>query len=169
MTTLNLPLENRATAPFSTLAPTRSRAQVWTGRGLSGFIGLFLAWDAAMKLIQHPMAVEGTVVLGYPPHTLLVIGVLEAVCLVLYAVPRTAVLGAVLWTGYLGGAIATHLRLENPLFTHTLFPIYVAAFLWGGLALRDARVLALLAAPRRPERAKGDTRPESAKGDTTRA
>jgi hypothetical protein len=70
------------------------------------------------------------------------------VCLILYVIPRTAPLGAVLWTGYLGGAIATHLRLDNPLFSHTLFPIYVAALLWGGLYLRDARVRALVGAAR---------------------
>ena len=69
---------------------------------------------------------------------------MQLACLILYLVPRTAPLGAVLWTGYLGGAIATHVRVGNPLFSHTLFPIYVAAMLWGGLWLRDARVRRLL-------------------------
>lgn len=117
----------------------------WTGRILSGWIVLFLAWDAAIKLIQHPMAVEGTVQLGYPPSSLLTIGLIEAACLVIYLIPRTSVVGAILWTGYLGGAIATHLRLGNPLFTHQLFPLYVAAFLWGGLWLRDLRTRAMVA------------------------
>ena len=82
--------------------------------------------------------------LGFASHHVLTIGLIGLVCLVLYVVPRTAALGAVLWTGYFGGAIATHHRLENPLFTHTLFPIYVAALLWGALYLRDPRVRALL-------------------------
>jgi hypothetical protein len=128
--------------------PGRSRRAVWTGRVLSGLALAFLVWDTLMKLIQHPMALEGSAALGFAPHTVLVVGVIEALCVVLYAVPRTAPLGAVLWTGYLGGAIATHLRLENPLFSHTLFPIYFAVLLWGGLALRDRRVLSLLERPR---------------------
>jgi hypothetical protein len=73
-----------------------------------------------------------------------VIGVIAAVCLVLYLVPRTAPLGAVLWTGYFGGAIVTHFRLGQPLFTHILPPIYVAALIWGSLYLRDSRVRAVL-------------------------
>ena len=97
-----------------------------------------------MKLLRLAPAVEGTVALGYPEHTVAVIGAIELVCLVLYLVPRTAVLGAVVFTGYLGGAIATHLRIGNPLLTHTLFPIYVAAMLWGGLYLREPRLRALM-------------------------
>lgn len=116
-----------------------------TGRVLSGLAVLFLAFDAAMKLFTVPQAVEGTAQLGYPVHVLFGLGVLQLVCLIVYLIPRTAILGAVLWTGYLGGAIATHVRVENPLFTHILFPIYVAAFLWGGLYLRDRRVHALIA------------------------
>ena len=118
----------------------------WVGRVLSGLGVLFLAFDAGFKLLQSPVAVEGTVALGYPASALLEIGVIQVICLIVYLVPRTSVLGAILWTGYLGGAIATHLRLENPLFTHQLFPIYVAALLWGGLYLRDRRVRALLRA-----------------------
>lgn len=111
---------------------------------LSGFALLFLSWDAAMKLIRHPLALEGAKTLGFSEHAIVSVGVIAACCVVVYAMPRTAVLGAILWTGYLGGAIATHLRVGNPLLSHTLFPIYVAILLWGGLALRDPRVLALL-------------------------
>jgi hypothetical protein len=82
--------------------------------------------------------------LGWQPHHLPILGALSLACLALSLVPRTAVLGAVLWTGYLGGAVATHLRLDHPLASHTLFPVYVAALLWGGLYLRDARVRALV-------------------------
>ena len=111
---------------------------------LSGLAIAFLVFDAGMKLMGVPAAIEGTTQLGYPVGVVLPIGVLEAVLLILYVIPRTAPVGAILWTGYLGGAIATHVRLGNPLFTHVLFPVYVAAFLWGGLWLRDPRVRGLL-------------------------
>jgi DoxX-like family len=123
---------------------TPGRGALWTGRVLSGLIVLFLGFDAVMKVARLPMALEGTSQLGYPVSVVPVLGVVQLVCLALYLVPRTAPLGAILWTGYLGGAIATHVRIENPLFSHVLFPIYVAAFLWGGLWLRDTRVRVLL-------------------------
>ncbi len=132
-----------------TLTPSRprpaSRRAVLAGRCLSGFAVLFLAFDASFKLSQHPMAVQGTVELGYPADVVLMLGLIQLGCLALYLIPRTAPLGAILWTGYLGGAIATHVRIDNPLFSHQLFPIYVAALLWGGLWLRDRRVRGLLA------------------------
>jgi hypothetical protein len=127
------------TAPATTSATTR-----WAGRVLTGAAVLFLVFDTAMKLAASKEAVAGTVQLGWAPHHLPILGLIEIACLILYLVPRTAPLGAVLWTGYFGGAIATHLRLDHPLFTHTLFPIYLAALVWGGLYLRDARVRALL-------------------------
>lgn len=133
------------TLPFGSTRPTvATRGARVAGLVLSGLAILFLAWDTAMKLFLVPMAVDGTVSLGYPAATLRPIGIIQLVCLALYVVPRTAPLGAILLTGYLGGAVATHVRLENPLFSHVLFPIYVAAFVWGGLWLRDARVRALL-------------------------
>ena len=127
------------TGPFTQTAPN-SKARIITGRVVSGLAIAFLTMDAAMKLFGVPAAVEGTTQLGYPASVLFGLGLVQAVCLVLYLVPRTAVVGAVLWTGYLGGAIATHVRVGNPWFTHILFPIYVAVFLWGGLWLRDRRV-----------------------------
>ena len=129
------------------VAPTSNRAR-WAGRIITGLAVAFLLMDTAMKLSGAKEAVNGTVQLGWPAHYLPVLAAIEAVCLVLYLIPRTAPLGAVLWTGYFGGAIATHLRIGNPLFSHVLFPIYVAAFIWGGLYLRDARVRALLAPAR---------------------
>ncbi len=133
-------------APTSLAAPSAglSVRTRWAGRMLTGIAVLFLAFDAAIKLAGVKEAVAGTVQLGFAPHHLPIIGVIEVVCLALYLAPRTAPLGAVLWTGYFGGAIATHLRLDNPLLTHLLFPVYVAALLWGALYLRDARVRALL-------------------------
>ncbi len=132
-------------APLMTLPDAATRTWTrWTGRILTGIAVLFLTFDTAIKLIGAKAAVDGTVQVGFPPHLVLTLGLIELVCLVLYLVPRTAPLGAVLWTGYFGGAIATHLRLGNPLFSHTLFPIYIAVLLWGGLYLRDERVRALL-------------------------
>ena len=132
------------------LAPSvaPSTATRWTGRVLSGIAVLFLVFDATFKLFATPEALAGTTDLGWTPQHLPTLAAIQFACLALYLVPRTAPLGAVLWTGYLGGAIATHLRIDNPLLTHTLFPIYVAALLWGGLYLRDARVRAAVGSKR---------------------
>ena len=121
-----------------------SRAVTWAGRGMTGLAVLFLLMDAGMKLLEAAPAMETTTGLGYPAHVVFWLGVLQAVLLVLYLVPATSVLGAVLWTGYLGGAVATHVRVESPLLTHTLFPVFIAGLLWGGLWLRDRRLRALL-------------------------
>jgi DoxX-like protein len=121
-----------------------SRKALWTGRVLTGLAAAFLAFDGTFKLFMSADAVKGTAELGWPPSVIPGLGVLQLILLVLYLVPRTAVLGAVLWTGYLGGAIATHLRVGNPWLSHTLFPVYVAVLVWGGLWLRDRRVRALL-------------------------
>jgi hypothetical protein len=114
------------------------------GHVLNGVAVLFLTLDTAMKLLATSPAVEGTLQLGYPVSVIVPLGIIEALCLVLYLMPGTAVLGAVLWTGYLGGAVATHVRMGDPLFSHVLFPTYVAALLWGGLWLRDPRLRRLL-------------------------
>ena len=124
-------------------APRSSASRVW-GRVLSGIAIAFLTFDVAIKFVTSKEALDATAQLGWQAHHLPIIGTLGLVCLILYVIPRTAPIGAVLWTGYLGGAIATHLRVDNPLFSHILFPIYVAAFIWGGLYLRDARVRALM-------------------------
>jgi hypothetical protein len=133
------------TASLDTIQPAHiSNKARWASRILTGIAVLFLIFDSVLKLFATKEAVEGTVQLGWSSHHLPILAAIEVVCLILYLVPRTAPLGALLWTGYLGGAIATHLRLDNPLFTHILFPTYVAALLWGGLYLRDARVRAVL-------------------------
>ena len=115
-----------------------------TGRILSAIAALFLLFDSTGKLLEVAPVVAGTTRLGYPADTVFPMGVIELLCVVAYVVPSTAVLGALLLTGYLGGAIATHLRVEDSLFSHTLSPIYVAVLVWGGLFLRDPRVRALL-------------------------
>ena len=125
--------------------PARSRKAVWTGRILTGLAVSFLVLDAGVKLLALPAAVEATTRLGYPVSTLVPIGIIELACLVIYLIPRTALIGAILWTGYLGGAIASQYRAGNPLFSNTLFPTYIAALIWAGLWLRDRRVNALFA------------------------
>jgi DoxX-like family len=121
-----------------------SRKALWTGRLMSGFAALFILFDLSVKVLKLPVAVESTVQLGYPEGVIVGIGLIEAICLAVYLVPRTSILGAILWTGYLGGAVATHVRVGSPLFSHVLFPIYIAALLWGGLWLRDRRLRTLL-------------------------
>ena len=121
-----------------------SRRAVITGRILTAIVALLLTLDAGIKLVRAKAAVEGSAQLGFSPDQVFVIGVIAAVCLVLYLIPRTAPLGAVLWTGYFGGAILVHFRAGNPLFTHILPPIYVSALIWGSLYLRDPRVRAVL-------------------------
>ena len=116
-------------------------AQRWTGRVLGGLAILFLTFDAVVKLLRLAPAVEGTAELGFPAGVLVLLGV--ALRVIAYAVPRTSVLGAVLLTGYLGGAVAAQVRVGNPLFSHALFPVYVAMLVWGGSFLRDPRVRAL--------------------------
>src|SRR5262249_55446364 len=125
-------------------APRISKKALWTGRIMTGWVTAFLVFDVALKLMRVDAAIEGTKELGYSVSVIVPLGVVLLACLVLYLMPRTAVIGAVLLTGYLGGAIATHVRVGNPLATHTLFPIYVAIFVWGGLYLRDLRVRALI-------------------------
>ena len=117
---------------------------VWVGRVLSGIAIAFLLFDASGKLMRISQVVEGTTKLGYPEATIVPIGVLLLIGVVLYAIPRTSVLGAIYLAAYLGGAVATHVRVGNPIATHTLFPVYVAAFVWGGLALRNPRLMSLL-------------------------
>jgi len=123
---------------------TEGRRRIWAGRALTALAVLFLAFDATLKLLRLAPAIQATSELGYTASVLVPLGLIEAICLVAYLVPQTSILGAVLWTGYLGGAVATQVRVSNPLFSHVLFPVYVAALLWGGLWLRDARVRALL-------------------------
>ena len=119
-----------------------SKAALWTGRVLSGIAILFLAVDGAVKLVPIQPVTDSLRELGYPASDSLArfIGVVTLVGTTLYAWPRTALLGAVLLTGLMGGAIASHLRLDHPLFSHTLFGVWLGLFLWGGLWLRDPRV-----------------------------
>jgi hypothetical protein len=115
----------------------------WAGRIVSGLPALFLLVDGAMKLVQPEMVVKGTVELGYPESVIFPLGIVLLLCTVLYLIPQTAVLGAVLLTGYLGGAVATHVRVGAGWFP-ICFPVVFGALLWGGLYLRDGRLRALI-------------------------
>lgn len=122
----------------------KTRASVWVGRALSAMFALFiLGASAAPKLLGMPIAEQVMSELGWPGGSVLPIGILELTLVVLYLYPRTRVLGAVLFMGLLGGAMATQIRAESPLFSHQLFSIYLGLFMWGGLWLRDDALRAL--------------------------
>jgi len=113
---------------------------------MSGLVIAFTLFDAAMKLVPLDVVIEATGALGYSPTRELArgLGVVLLICTLLYAVPRTAILGAILLTAYMGGTVAAHLRVGNPLFTHMLFGAYLAVLAWGGLFLRDTRLRLLV-------------------------
>jgi hypothetical protein len=116
-----------------------SKPARWTGRVLSGLVIVFLLFDGAIKLVPWPIVTETMDKMGYGSSETLVrsLGIITIVCTVLYSVPPTSILGAILLTGYLGGAMASHVRIDSPLFSHTLFGFYLGVMAWGGLWLRD--------------------------------
>jgi len=117
----------------------------WTGFSMSALVVLFLLMDAGMKLAAVQPVLEAGQKLGFPGASMARgLGALLLACTLLYLFPRTSLLGAVLLTAYLGGAVATHVRLHNPLFSHVLFGVYVAVLMWGGLLLREPRLKSLL-------------------------
>ena len=123
---------------------TSSKKMKITGWALSILAILLLLVDGFAKLIKPEPVIQATLQLGYPESTITTIGVLAIICAIIYAIPRSAFLGAILLTGFLGGAIATHFRINNPLFSHTLFPLYILLFIWLGLYLRSASLRKLL-------------------------
>jgi hypothetical protein len=123
--------------------PSVSRGALWTGRILSALPAAFLLLDAAMKLVKPSFVVEATVQLGFSEQVILPLGIVLLLCTALYLIPPTAALGAILLTGYLGGAVATHVHAGHGPF-EILFPVVFGALLWGGLVLRDPRLRALL-------------------------
>lgn len=118
----------------------------WTGRVLSGLVIAFLLFDGVIKLVPLSIVNETMDKMGWGASGTLArgLGVITIVCTLLYAVPPTSILGAILLTGYLGGAIASHVRIDSPLFTHTLFGLYLGLIVWGGLWLRDSTLRSLL-------------------------
>jgi DoxX-like family len=117
------------------------KKRLWAGRTINALMVLFLLFDSGLKVMKLAPAVEATARLGYPARLVLAIGIAELICVVLLVIPRTSILGAILLTGYLGGATATQVRLEDPWF---FFPVVISLLVWGGLYLRDERLRALL-------------------------
>jgi hypothetical protein len=126
-------------------APVSTSAR-WLGRILSGLVILFLLFDGAIKLVPWPVVTEAMDRIGYGSSETLArtLGLITVVCTILYTIPPTSILGAILLTGYLGGAMASHLRIGSPLFTHTLFGFYLGLMVWGGLWLRDRKLRTLI-------------------------
>lgn len=120
-----------------------SKTNLWIGRIVSGLPALFLLVDGVMKLFKPAVVVEATVNLGYSESTIIPIGVVLIICTILYLIPATSVLGAILLTGYLGGAVATHVRAGESLFS-IVFPVIFGILIWLGLYLRDVRLRALV-------------------------
>ena len=140
---------------MSTMAGTagstrqRSITSVRVGQVVSGLVAAFLLFDAVIHVLRVDPVVEGFQALGFPVEMAVGIGLIELICVALYVVPRTAVLGAILLTGYLGGAVSAQLRIEAPLLSTLLFPVYVGVLVWAGLYLRDSEVRALVPLRRR--------------------
>lgn len=128
----------------STIQTTATtKPMLWTGRILTALAALFLLFDGVTHVMQVAPVAEAMNQLGYPVNLALTIGIIQLICLLLYLVPPTSLLGAILLTAYLGGAVASNLRIGAPLFSNILFPVYVGLFIWGGLYLRDERLRAL--------------------------
>jgi hypothetical protein len=117
---------------------------LWAGWGMSGLTVLFMLFDAVSKLAMERHVVEVTTKIGYPVEVIRPLGIALLVCTILYAIPRTAILGAILLTGFLGGAVASKVRIEDPLFSSILFAVYFGILAWGGLYLRDDRLRTLI-------------------------
>ena len=127
-------------------AQATGRVMLWSGRIMSGLVVVFMLMDGAMTLIPLQLVIDSSPSMGWPVDvlTLRAMGAVLVISALLYAFPRTAYLGAILLTGYLGGAVAAHVRVADPLFTHTLGGVYIGILVWGGLWFRDARLRALL-------------------------
>ena len=133
---------------MTTIAATMpvSKPALWTGRILSGLVIAFLMLDGAIKLVPWPVVTDTMDKMGYGSSETLArsLGVITIACTAMYAIPSTSILGAILLTGYLGGAMASHLRIGSPLFTHTLFGLYLGVMVWAGLWLRDRNLCTLI-------------------------
>ena len=128
---------------MTSIASAATTSRLWAGRLLSALPTLFLLVDGGMKLYQPPVVVQSTLELGYPESAIVGIGVVLLIATILYVIPRTAVLGAILLTGYLGGAVATHVRVSGAVF-NIVFPVIFGCMLWGGLWLRDNNLRRLI-------------------------
>ncbi len=128
--------------PDQTVA--NSKIMFWAGWLMSGFVIAFMLFDGGIKLVPLDIVIRTSEQMGIPGSLARALGIIGLACTILYGIPHTAILGAILLTGYLGGAVASHLRLGDPLFTHTLFGVYLGLLAWGGLYLRNERLRALI-------------------------
>ena len=129
---------------IESVANVPSKARIWTARIMGGLVIAFMLMDSIFKFIPNEQVISGTTDLGFQVHHLPVLGTLGLLSILLFAIPRTQLLGAILLTGYFGGAIATHVRLDNPLFTHILFPVYLAVLAWGSIWLKNDQLRRLI-------------------------
>ncbi|HEY2211727.1 MAG TPA: DoxX family protein [Bradyrhizobium sp.] len=129
---------------------TGTKSTTWIGWIMSGIVVVFLLFDGTTKLMMITPVVDATIGIGYPLDVIRPLGIVCLACAILYAMPRTSILGAILLTGFLGGAVASKVRLEAPLFGQVLFGVYVGILAWGGLYLRDGRLRALIPLRRGP-------------------
>jgi hypothetical protein len=121
------------------------KSQILTGRIISGFVILFMLFDATLKFIKPVEVIQTTVnELGYAEHHILIHGILALTATLLYAIPRTSIIGAILLTAHFGGAVASHLRVDNPIYSHLLFPVYFGILMWLGLWLRNTKLRSLI-------------------------
>lgn len=134
---------HRAPSAATATTPT-SRIQLWAGRTLTAIPALFMLMDGVGKILRPPAVLEPSLAMGFNAQDVLTLGIIQLACVAFFLVPRTAALGGILLTAYLGGAISIHVKLHNPLFTHILFPVYLGVMVWGGLYMRDSRVRALI-------------------------
>ena len=125
------------------MSDSRVQKRSWTGIIISAIPTLFLLMDAIGKLVKPEPVVTGTVELGYPETVIIPLGIVLLICTILYLIPTTSILGAILLTGYPGGAVATHARVGSPIFSHLLFPVYLSIMIWLGLYLRDVQLRSL--------------------------
>lgn len=130
----------RFTATSASAQTVASRWMKRVGWGISGLMILFMLFDGLSKVAMEHHVIEATTALGYPVDCIRALGIISIVCTVLYAIPRTSILGAILLTAYLGGAVASKVRIDDPLFSSVLFGVYFGILVWGGLYLRDARL-----------------------------
>ena len=124
----------------ATAEHSHGRGTIWTGRIISGIVVIFLLFDSITKIMQNPYVLKASANLGYGAGSIEAVGIILLTCIVLYVIPRTSILGAVLLTGYLGGAVDANLRAGTPLFSNLLFPVYFGILVWAGLYLRNSRV-----------------------------
>lgn len=127
------------TIETSVSAPSTSKARLWTSRIMGGLVIAFMLMDSIFKFFPNEQVITGTVELGFQPHHIAILGTLGLISTILFIIPRTQIIGAILLTGYFGGAIATHVRLDNPLFTHILFTVYLGVLAWGSVWLKNEK------------------------------